>query len=352
MLGLTRVVFTGDVLRTDNEGSPLQLGNVRWLYSHFGPTISEITGLPTSIRYRHNEEDNGRSVVQKWYGLMGHPSGEWAWAATFWTSDPPPALVSELAEDYDCALVICVEMSPILEAVLNRLGVPWIDINISPLRFLEDLLVCFRCSGHFSAIPSHDGFLQQSHINYAVQRVREYYAGRIRQGEFDGSAIYFAQTPTDRTLIKDCGFISDEEVVENIAASSKGCRLFVKPHPFSASNSIISACQKILGAEITDVNTYALLSSSEKFKALTISSSVAVEAAAFEKRSFSFHDKVQRWIYDGPASLHAHRSPAFWRELLAGLMPTRDIRREDIQMQPNMLRRELGFFGLDQDVWT
>ena len=166
--------MTGDVFRTAC-GDPNQLPNVRWLRGEVSRVLYELTGLWPDVRYRRNAPDDGHAVIADWYGLLGHAPSVEAWAATYGQVDPPPDLVDALRPDYDRALVIGFELSPLMRSILDRIGAPWVDVEVSPLRFLDDLALSLRCSwpieGPVDRI-AHPGLVSPNHVAEAVARLR------------------------------------------------------------------------------------------------------------------------------------------------------------------------------------
>jgi len=374
---IKRIVFTGDVFRTDDALEQNQLSNVRWLRDELANTLHTVTNIVPEIRFRRNERDAGRSTLKRWYELLGRTASQQAWAATFWQDKPPKALVEAVNDDYQDALVIAVEMSPLLQSLLDALGVPWVDVTISPIRFLQDLLVSLRFSRHLSHNPAHPGLIGPHDIEAAAQHLRAYY-GKNKLEHLDGTAVYFAQTQADRTQITQHGqFFSVDATLAAIETNLQNRRLVVKAHPWAKANPILSLCHERFDARTTDDNTYAILASACDVTVLTISSSVGIEAEAFGKPVNFFSRDALGWIYSGPTSFWAHRSPSFWRELLSPIFPVtsasepdqagvrfgnwRDLlsailpgrKKTDLEQGGigNRLREKLGYFSIERDVW-
>ena len=153
-----RIVLTGDVFRTVT-GEAGQLKNVRWLSRRFRPLLMDLTALPVEERFRLNAADEGKAVIRKWFALLGEPVSLEAWARSFWRT-PPRALINAMARDYRGSLVVSVEMSPLMQGVFDALDVPWIDVGISPRRFLPDLAVSLKASRHFRTDAAPDRYFR------------------------------------------------------------------------------------------------------------------------------------------------------------------------------------------------
>jgi hypothetical protein len=341
---IERIVITGDVFRTTN-GDPNQIFNVRWLRGELSRLLYDLTGLWPDIRYRRNASDDGRALVAEWYGLLGHTPSVEAWVATYDQTAPPPALVDALRPDFDRALVIGFELSPLVRSILDRIGAPWIDIELSPIRFLDDLALNLRLS--WPAQVAHPGLLSPEHVRQTVARLRVQHCKTAPAADCSGACIFLAQTPHDRTLIKDGGLFPEAEAIERVAQALDGRRLVLKPHPLAPDNPILGALERRFGACITDTNIYALLATAVDARFLTISSSAAVEAQHFGHSVEIFHAAADAGE-EAVASLWAHRSAAFWRAALAPILPLKTDADFEEPAIPDRLRRCLGTWGFQR----
>jgi hypothetical protein len=370
---IERIVVTGDVFRT-NGGDPNQLRNVRWLQDELS-RLYDLTGLCPEIGYRRNAADGGRAVVADWYRLLGHAPSIEAWAATYGQA-APPELIEAARPDYDHALVIGFELSPLMRSILDAIGVPWVDVEVSPIRFLDDLALTLRFSWPVHLM--HPGLLSPPQVRAAVELVRRRCAGDHAAAGLRGACIFLAQTRHDRTLIKDGAFFPDAEAVEHVGRALGGRRLVLKPHPLALHNPLLAALQERFGAVTTDANIYAILAGIRDARLLTISSSAAIEARHFGHAPDIFHPAahadagacVSLWAQRSTAfwrsalapilplrvgggalsSLWAHRSSAFWRAALAPILPLKRGIDYDEHVTPGRLRHCLGAWGWPPEV--
>jgi hypothetical protein len=335
---IERIVITGDVFRT-TVGDANQLGNVRWLRGELA-RLAELTGLRVEIAYRRNAPDGGQVVVADWLGLLGHAPSIEAWAATYGAA-APPALVEAVRPDYEGALAIGFELSPLMRSILDAIDVPWVDVGVGPIRFLEDLTLTLRFS--WPAEVAHPGLVGPSRVREAVARVRARHAHETAAG-LEGAAIFLAQTRQDRTLIRDGAFFPDEEAVLRVAEARGERRLVLKPHPLAPGNPLLGLLRQRFQAVATDANIYALLAASADIRLLTISSSAAIEATHFGHAPEVFHPAAHADL--GPIlSLWAHRCAAFWRAALAPVLPLKDGVDYAEAAVPGRMRRSLGSWG-------
>jgi len=349
---IERIVITGDVFRT-TDGDPNQLSNVRWLRGELTRVLHELTGLWPDVGYRRNAADGGRALIAEWYRLLGHTPSLAAWAGTFGETAPPDALIDAMRPEYERALVIGFELSPLMRAVLDRIGVPWANVGVSPIRFLDDLALSLRFS--WPVTLAHAGLLAPGHIEEAVARLRARQGKGAPVADLEGACVFLAQTQYDRTLIKGDAFFADSEAVERVAQALDGRALTLKPHPLAPDNPLLGALQHRFGARTTQANIYAILATAADARFLSISSSAAVEAGHFGHPVEIFHPSAH--AEPAPyASLWAHRSPSFWRSALkpifglrlalASMLRLKPRAQFEERVTPDRLRRIHGSWGM------
>jgi hypothetical protein len=338
---IERIVVTGDVFRTAN-GDANQLYNTRWLHAEVSHQLRALTGLAPEIGFRHNAPDDGRAVIAEWYRMLDCQPSMQAWAATYGLTGPPPALIAALRPDYEGALVVGFELSPLIRSVLAALGAPWIDVEVSPIRFLADLALTIRLS--WPVEIAHPGLVSACDVCEAVARVRARHADAGAVAGLHGACIFLGQTRQDRTLIKDGRFFAEDEAIEAVARSLDGRPLVIKPHPLAPNNPLLSALCSRFAAPITSANIYTLLAAAADVHFLTISSSAAVEARHFGHTPEIFHVGPHA---DAGAmtSLSAHRSSTFWRAALAPILSVERGADFEEPVVPDRLRRSLGGWG-------
>jgi len=343
---IDRILLTGDAFRTV-LGEPLQAGNVEWLARHFGAMLHAVTALPVESRFPLNAEQASIDSVRHWVGLQGGLGLE-NWAREFWGT-PTPALCGEVERSAKSALVVGIELSPLMIAALDSAGVPWIDVGVSPLRFLADYVIHLRASAHFDLRVAPDCLLSSEQIGEAVNRVSRNYCAV--DAPLDDTVIFFAQTRQDRTTIADGRFCGLDDAITLVEPILRGRRLLVKPHPWEPENPIVNALLQQFDGEITNLNTYCMLSSRHRPVVATLSSSVGIEARAFGCPTYVANPGVQDWAYSGVDSLFWGRSARLWAPILSQLVPVK-MTQDSSAFQANQLRDEIGAFGLESGIWS
>jgi hypothetical protein len=332
---IKHIYVTDDVLRGTAYFSPLQRPNAVWLYDLVQPIFYKMTKLKPSIWF-HN-----------FWNKMHLPSTLENWASCYF-GDPTPWLVRDVGRQLHGSLVISFESSYLLQAAFDANNIPWIDLSIGPLRFLEDLTVAFKFSHHFNIAGLEPLFITNLDILHGADKVRAFYADSTVS--CSKALVFFAQTETDLTLITEGGFYPINTLPPKIKELAAGRRIYVKEHPFAKHNSVIGLLVSQCGADIIDDNTYALLAKCTDCVFATISSSVGHEAQAFGHNSIAFNERMVNWLGNRRASMYAHRDPRFWSTLLSQVS---DVKPVDsvVGVERNHLRKQVNYYALDKAIW-
>jgi hypothetical protein len=179
------------------------------------------------------------------------------------------------------------EMPPWLIHLLAEIGVPYIDLHIHPVRFMDDLLFAVRASQPETQAMLLATSVAESEVA-ATAGVREAMCGLISTARFPPNTLLIVgQRRYDSTQIVDGGFFDAiDQVAEIHALCGRYAGIMLKPHPFDQRHSLLEAAATapcpILG--VVDDNVYRLLAMPQISAVLTVNSSVAHEAPYFGKR--------------------------------------------------------------------
>jgi hypothetical protein len=340
---ISRIIFSGDSFRSAT-GNPDQIDNVVWLKGKLGELFTDLTGLSSEVRLPLVGNSVSEIFALQDPALV--PSLE-NWARIFWERASED-LVDKIARDCNGALVILFEMPPVMADGLNLAGIPWIDIGISPLRFLPDWAFHIKTSHHFNIKAARDYLLPARETKRYADHVRAWYAPVDIRAP---TVVFFAQTLGDRTLIRDGRFVGKEDVLERIVSFARGRPILIKPHPWQPDTDIVEALVE-LGGDITDSNTYALLACPH-VEVMTLSSSVGREARVFGRKVTTLSPSVQDWAYSGSDVLRHALSPRFWGTLLAsaGMPVAEAVMARNASWHPDCLRGNILQQGLNAAVW-
>jgi hypothetical protein len=363
---ITRIVFTGDVFRDlDDDREPPQLSNVFWLHNLLAYQLTQMTGLIPEICFRTRDNNIGSILITEAYKVLGLETSIKGWHRSFWCESVPGELIELFRQDYDHALVFGFELSPLMEFILNKLRCPWINVSISPLRFLSDLLLLVRFSDHFDAERVRTFAVSEKDITYAADYVRRWFAANLAKTNLkNDDVVFFAQAEGDRSLITNDGsFFSVEETVAELGDLVRKRRLWIKPHPYALQNEVVRSTIERLGGRLINENSYGILSADVDIDIVTISSSIGREAPWFNKRAQLLYDFPLSRSDTGLTILDSYCFSDFWRALLEQIMPVSSFHRSgradvrhpalrQTQSKPNVLREQLGFWGMPGDLWA
>ena len=333
---VNRIAVTDDIFRGTTAYPPLQRPNSVWLLGLVQPIFAKLTDLQPYIWFKN------------YWKILGLPSHDTSWARCYF-SKPNANLIKDIAGELSGSLVLTFETSYLLQAALDANDIPWIDLSVGPLRFLEDLTITFKFSRHFNLEGMDEFFINDVDVAGSVARVREFYGNVVPF--WTGSVIFFAQTSSDLTLVSKRGFYSIKDVIPELQQLAQQRPIFVKPHPFALDNPVVSLLVSDCNAKIIEENTYALLAKGDDCLFTTISSSVGYEATAFGNNSVMFNTKMMDWISGRRASMFCYRDYRFWSAILSQVMAVKPVFEEPVKVQPNYFRNQVSYYSLDKAIW-
>ncbi|MBB5576588.1 MULTISPECIES: hypothetical protein [Rhizobium] len=301
-------------------------------------------------------------------GLLTPPSvpagpqpNEWEWLSQYNSlNDSSKQLLSRYI-DPQC-LYICYEASPGLLTFLNELGLTYIDIRISPLRFMKDIVLAMRSnSREINAVMSLTSMSRadiEAEALLLASSFRHYDRYRSPPGSHaKGNDVYFVgQTATDASIIIGKGYFRIADALPILTKELHDQNVHYLPHP-SADGAHMQSEMSVLASvsrslQVESRNSYDILCSDRPATLLGISSGLMQEANLFGKRSVSLlppacplffpedEDDFESGYYQ--FSFDTFLSEQFWNAVFKRLpVGWRDSPRA---MQPNQLR-EL------HDVW-
>jgi hypothetical protein len=283
-----------------------------------------LSGLGHDVQ-RLSEVRDGRSdSVTSLLARHAWPASMATWARLF--SDPAasPAIWPMIAPLAGFDLVIGWELPPNIMRLLHAAERPFIDVGIHAIRFAPDLFL--RVRSNDPARTERLARLEAPQEALAAEAAR-LQATRPPDAAARPSAMVFAgQMEIDSSLVTDAALTRVDPFIARIASLlAPEQALLLKPHPHGAPHTDIMTLHRAFPrSRVIDDNIYDLLAAPWVERIVTLSSSVADEAALFGKR-------VERLIVpdNDPARVHPgisryHRidarfaTGAFWAHLLSG----------------------------------
>jgi len=353
------VTVLGDFLRPDGAGAPGGAdAATAWLFNATKRQIALASGLPVSLLTPRADPPLAALVA----ALRPQEAADAFWAAMHAEASLPEPLERLVPDRLREQFCVAYEAPPYLVALLDRLGVPYVDVRLHPVRFLDDLLFAVRASDFATHARLFADALPESLV-HATAGLREAMCQFISSATVPlDTLLVVGQRPIDATQIFAGTFFDALPRRGDIADICAGYRgVLLKPHPSGDAHSLLlvaASLPNVLG--VVGDNLYRLLALPQIAAVLTVNSSVAYEAPYFGKRLHCLAPLPIRLGWrDATADPSAHASlddvvltPDFWRRVLAPHAPVTEEDGMRLPAKPNRLRIALDSFWNFQQIDT
>jgi hypothetical protein len=275
------VVITTDVFRCREFCTPSVSENAHWLRGLLHNVFSTAGFVQTIFT---NEHDGGGFAAARYRQSHALPNSVCSWAKLV------NARISSEDEFYfaellNGGLVIGWGLTPALMELLDRHRVSFVDVEVDPIRFGDDLFLQARTnnsrlSEYFSALHVDEAVFSTS-----VAELRAFVARReaatVKAGRSIG--LFAGQCSIDLSIVESGRIVGVAERLEEIREiARKVDTLFIKPHPFEGdADHLAILLDAIPNARMTRSNIYRVLSDVNLKHVISLSSSVLDEAAMF-----------------------------------------------------------------------
>ncbi len=306
------VYFIGDSYR-GGQGS-----NIRKLFEALSPVITSLGVKCSPVYSRLNESNDGKEWFDHWIGSL---KGECE------------SVLKGI--DLSGAAVVGFELAGIDRQYLSAARIPWISLEIHPLRFLEDLY--FDAEASFSidysllAEPQDYIWLRARHLRTKYESA---------QAQPENRLLIIGQSPGDKASFFDGTFRNLShyfDQLDEIAAHFES--VDYRAHPYITDLETDAAVRsRYLAGACEEQNIYKVLASGRYRAVAGISSSVLREAPFFGLQPYVLEPRARNF---GPPVSYKQllRSREVW---LSGLLETKlDRRPTDLHppIPENHLRR-------------
>jgi hypothetical protein len=354
------VVVAGDLMRPDGSGRPGGTDRAtRWLWNAVKRSVYLATGLTTELLTA-----TSTPPLCEWIESLRAPSDADSYWAQVHDRLPWSARLDQLVlERMRRRFCIGYEMPPWLMRLLELHAVPYIDVRLHPIRFMDDLMFAARASHPDTQAALLAMAVAESEV-IVTAGLREAMCQFISEARVpDNTLLVAGQRRFDSTQIIDGGFYDAGPQAAQIHAICT-CYDYVilKPHPLDRHHSLLlvaaGAPCRMLG--VIDDNIYRMMALPQISAVLTVNSGVAQEAPYFGKRVHALAPLAVRSAWRGATiDAHSHASlddavltPDFWRTVLAPhtCVTTADGMR--LRSKPNRLRIALDSFWNYQQIDT
>lgn len=275
----------------------------------------------------------------------------------------PNSKMLELTQKYfKDSLVICREPSYIIKKSLLALNIPFVEMAIHSVRYLDDLVIGFTSNIDtiYEKLKAYEVnkelfYFHADLLKAEAYRKWSYFYNPINKP----TAIFFAQTAVDRSLLdfKNKRLISFMDYSDNFYQLTKDYEeVYYKPHPHYKDENIIKYLKQFKNVKIfTDnISTYDLLSFPNIKKCVAISSGTINEAKYFGKitesylgQPYHYSDEVEdKQSLDKNIhyiSIHKeYLTSKFWSDILSPIIETNSIYSINTDLVSNKMRRIIG----------
>jgi hypothetical protein len=205
--------------------------------------------------------------------------------------------ILEYIKNYD--LIIVYEASETFKTLLNKKGIQYIDIWLSPIRFCKDMM--FEFYSNNSEIQKRLEFFQinDKKIKKQAKVIKEQSEHIFNQKVelSDNSALIIGQVFFDKSVMKEDRFLTLIDFKNEIKEYSKEYeKIYFLKHPSMKEKDFSKILNHFKDIKnliyLNKVNTYYLLSQKEIKAVIGISSSVLKEAKYFGKKVKYFYKEV------------------------------------------------------------
>lgn len=355
----SRIIVSGDLLRTKQVGEMYENFHLKRINKYFDflkYQLSESTTCKVEKLNTDNTDIDPKYMYELCDLVYG---GDEEWLKIYDYDGNIDDLCSYYKQYIYDSLVIYIEMPLIYKRIHNKLNIPYIDLTVHPIRFLDDNLwgISTNCPAIFDRMKQYQIDDNKFYIqaNY-IKAISDFNPLKIEEN----AAVIIGQTNVDKALYHNgrCLSIMDfEEQIKQLG--EKYSVVYYKSHPF---NHDLKKIHKFLAQFPfvklcpSDWNAYEMLAHPNLQAVYAITSGVLYEAPYFGKEANCLHklcfhfDYRKDCEYDEDLYLSIYGDfayPNFWADVLAEVVETKTI-SDDVKVEniPNRIR------AIFNDYWS
>lgn len=315
------ILITGDFFRVSHGSA----GSWHWQQEHNVSWLREIVAgaFATCGSIEVSTMDHAALGIEadQFGPKPGHSSETW-WVEQI-SKPVEPSLASALRAAVAGKVVIAFEIPDNIADVIAETALAVLHIQISPVRFSDDALLSVTTTHTALAeVVAHVRVSDRDlYWQLGIMRAQMGVLSKEKALDADGMALVVAQTPFDRSLIRNGSVHSLADYSDEIRMVADSHELtLISPHPYS-SDKIIAGIEELVsipGLRITVANCYRIMAAGVVDEVVSISSSVLSEAPYFglQARGFDGYTPPQ------PPMIRAHSLGEEIAEAVAGLLGT------------------------------
>lgn len=348
---LDRIVITGDLLRVRTEKGVAYNFHEKRINKYYDFFVHQLEKA-SLVNIEKLNTDNTDFSPLCFYELCGIKYGtDETWLQIYDLKNIPEQAIEYYKRYIKDSLVIYIEMPLIFKKIHNLINLPYIDLTVHPIRFLDD---------HMLGISTNEEAIFNRMKKYQINENEFYLHANMVKSIVDynplpireNSVLIAGQTNVDKALYCDGRCLSIMDYADKIEELGKKYSIvYYKAHPFNTDLSKIHEFLKIypfVKLCPSDWNVYKMLSHPNLRKVYAITSGVLYEAPYFGKESENLYKPYLHLDYskecpyseDTYLSIYNHFiNPRFWVDVLQDVIGT-NFECEDVFVRdiPNRLR--------------
>jgi len=277
------IAILDDFLRDEPNGLAHHVANRCWLAAMVRSLAGEAC-VPRELGF--DRAGDAHLDVPAFMAALGLDCGVAGWAAA-WEREPTDRFVALLGTRLrGVDAVAGFGLSNVVATAVDRLGLPFVDVEVSPFRFQPDLEIDARTN--VPALAASSLFaVPEPRLRAAATTVRGWCARHAPDAIPAGVGrvgVVFGQTEVDASLV-DAGRLGDFAIhAETVREWAEGLdHVLFRPHPYAATDAAFELLSAILPTiRPTRIGSYALLASDRVERFLAVSSGIIDEAFYFD----------------------------------------------------------------------
>jgi hypothetical protein len=302
----SRIVITGDIFRplfSDGEWRGASSRNIDWLHEILLPALSSCGFCIEKVSWESLSQNSSLGFkIENIYQSFNIEICDSNWAFLICSNDLVDILENFFSIYLSDTLIIGYEMPSVMIEALERVKIPYIDINLHSIRFLDDLIFGMKTNIPAYIPAMRLNSVDASLIQYSVSAIKSK-AIWLKTPEYlrPNTALILGQVSNDRALAKRQGgfhnfYDYDQQI---LSLCSKHDDVIFKGHPYDISAS--KAWEYVEGKSeirVVNDNIYHLLALPQITTVIALNSGGLIEAKLFSKASVN----LIPFLYDSDIS--------------------------------------------------
>ena len=219
---------------------------------------------------------------------------------------------------------------------LSTLGIPFVDVRVDSIRYMDDVIYGVRSFG-CNAVQGISEDALYIHAGLMRARLRPFLDRTLAPN----TGVIIGQSTDDYSLIRDTGFVKLSMYEERIRqVVREHSHLYFLPHPYDPQIEYQQTLEAmgVVVADNAGKNAYYWLAHPNVSCVYGICSGVLYEAKYFGKRAEFFSDNSM-FLGHTPVTIQRFLSFGMWKEILAGLHTCQEIPEIWLPDKPNRIRQ-------------